>query len=83
MASRSSSSATTGGSASQAYVGGTLFGSITSPSRGWILLKKTEKHGRNARCACGSGKKHKHCHGKPREPSWLLRLALRIQTWLQ
>ena len=28
-------------------------------------VRNTDKVGRNAACPCGSGKKYKHCHGKP------------------
>ena len=28
------------------------------------LMPPTRKIGRNEPCCCGSGKKHKHCHGK-------------------
>jgi preprotein translocase subunit SecA len=28
-------------------------------------VRAENKVGRNAPCPCGSGKKYKHCHGKP------------------
>jgi preprotein translocase subunit SecA len=82
MASRSNSSAGTG-SATGSYVGDSLFGSITVPSKGRRLFRKVEKQGRNDACACGSEKKFKFCCGRQKEPGLLMRFALCVQKWLQ
>ncbi|MGB5527098.1 MAG: SEC-C metal-binding domain-containing protein [Gemmatimonadota bacterium] len=32
------------------------------------LREAPTKFGRNERCPCGSGRKYKHCHGRPGRP---------------
>ncbi len=36
-----------------------------SSGKGRTVTNKGAKIGRNQACPCGSGKKYKHCHGKP------------------
>ena len=36
------------------------------------MVKSRKKPGRNDPCPCGSGKKYKHCHGRPRTPPRVL-----------
>ena len=38
-------------------------GKLPSRARGYKLLEKNQKVGRNEKCPCGSEKKYKHCCG--------------------
>jgi uncharacterized protein YecA (UPF0149 family) len=38
---------------------------VAAPPPQWQMPSPRRKIGRNERCYCGSGKKYKHCHGRP------------------
>lgn len=49
---------------------GSVYGAMPLPANGWVATGQVKQE-RNARCACGSGRKYKHCCGAVSMPPLL------------